>query len=52
MTASVCNDYPLRPDYLAQVVVPQDMTEREAERLCEFIKAMAQPSRASEVRNG
>lgn len=40
---SIANDYPLRPDYMAQIVVPRDMTEREAERLCEFIKSLAQP---------
>lgn len=45
MTPSICNDYPLRPDYLAQVVVPRDMTELEAERLCAFIKTLARPDR-------
>lgn len=43
-TKSVCNDFPLRLDYLAQVVVPRDMTAQEAERLCEFIRSLAQPT--------
>lgn len=50
MTPSICNDFPLRPDYLAQIVVPRDMTEREAERLCEFIKSLVQPDRDEAVK--
>jgi len=34
--------FPLRPNYLAQVVIPRDMTNDEAERLCAFIRALAQ----------
>jgi hypothetical protein len=34
--------FPLRPNLLAQVVIPRDMTKDEAERLCAFIKALAQ----------
>ena len=34
--------FPLRPNYLAQVVIPRDLTKDEAERLCAFIKALAQ----------
>lgn len=41
--ASICNDFPLRPGYLAQIVVPRDMTTVEAARLAEFIKALALP---------
>lgn len=37
---SVCLEYPLRPDYLAQLVLPQDLTLREAQRLCEFIRTL------------
>lgn len=43
-TTSICNSYPLRPGYMAQVVVPRDMTQLEADRLCAFIRAMAQPT--------
>jgi len=34
--------YPLRSDYLAQVLVPRNMTIDEAERLCGFIRSLAQ----------
>lgn len=34
--------FPLRPNYLAQVVIPRDMTKEEAQRLCAFIMALAQ----------
>jgi hypothetical protein len=32
---------PMRSDFVAQIVVPKDMTQDEAERLCVFIKAIA-----------
>lgn len=35
-------NYPLRPEYLAQVVVPRDLKANEAQRLCEFVRSMAQ----------
>lgn len=34
--------FPLRPDFLAQVKIPRDLSKQEAERLCAFIKALAQ----------
>lgn len=34
--------FPLRPDFLAQVTVPRDMTKDEAKRLAVFIDALAQ----------
>ena len=34
--------FPLRPDFLAQVVVPRDMTSIEARRLTRFIMTLAQ----------
>lgn len=34
--------FPLRPDFLAQVTVPRDMTKDEAKRLAIFIDALAQ----------
>lgn len=33
--------FPLRPGYLAQVVIPRDMTKAEAARLCAFIQTLA-----------
>lgn len=42
--ASLCYDFPMRADYNAQLVIPRNMTVREAERLCEFIKAIAASS--------
>jgi hypothetical protein len=35
-------DYPLRTDFLAQVVVPRDMKAEEARRLSRFIMTLAQ----------
>lgn len=35
--------FPLRPDFMAQVVVPQDMTAAEARRLIEFIATLVRP---------
>jgi hypothetical protein len=37
--------FPLRSDYLAQVVIPRNMTMDEAERLCSFIKSLAQAAK-------
>lgn len=42
-TTSLALPFNLRPGYLAQIVVPLDMTKQEAERLCAFIKSLAQP---------
>jgi hypothetical protein len=36
--------YPLRKDYLAQVVVPRTLTREEAQRLCAFVQSLVQPS--------
>jgi hypothetical protein len=36
-------DYPLREGFLAQVVLPRDLTTAEAARLYAFIKALALP---------
>lgn len=40
---TVCLPFPLRPGYLAQVLVPADMTRAEANRLEAFIMSLAQP---------
>lgn len=37
----LCNDFPMRPDFLAQVVIPRDMTKAEAQRLANFVLALA-----------
>jgi len=41
--ASLALDYPIRKDFLAQVIVPRDLTVEEAQRLCEFVKTLASP---------
>jgi hypothetical protein len=33
--------FPLRPDFLAEVVVPKDMTALEARRLCAMLLTLA-----------
>lgn len=35
-------EFPLRPDFLAQIVIPRDMKAAEAQRLSRFIMALAQ----------
>jgi hypothetical protein len=35
--------FPLRAGYMAQVVLPRDMTKKEAERLCAFVMSLAKP---------
>lgn len=34
-------EFPLRADFLAQVIVPRDMKAEEARRLCAFVKTLA-----------
>lgn len=36
-------NYPLRPDMLAFVQVPRDLTQAEAERLCAMILTLPMP---------
>jgi len=31
----------MRADFLAQIIIPRDMTNEEADRLCTFIKVYA-----------
>lgn len=38
---SLALPFPLRPGYLAQIVIPRDMTKDEASRLCAFISTLA-----------
>lgn len=36
-------DIPLRPDFIAQIVVPRDLTTLEAKRMRDFLAALAVP---------
>ncbi len=36
--------YPMAPDFMAQVVVPRDMTDHEARKLCAFVMTLATPT--------
>jgi hypothetical protein len=38
-----CYEYPLRADFMAQAVLPRNLTKKEAERICAFIMTLAQP---------
>lgn len=42
-TRSLFLDFNIRPDFLAQIILPYDMTEKEAARLIAFINALAVP---------
>ena len=39
--ANLVMPFPLRADYLAQIVIPRDLKKDEADRLCAFIQALA-----------
>jgi hypothetical protein len=47
--AGLSLDYPLRPDLLAQVVVPRDLTVEEARRMGAFLVTLAVDFRAAEA---
>jgi hypothetical protein len=49
MIETLCMPFPLRPGYLAQVVVPRDMTRDEAERLCAFVNSLAHDAALEEA---
>lgn len=38
---SLMMPFPLRPTFVAQLVIPRDLSKDEAERLCAFIRALA-----------
>lgn len=38
---SLMMPFPLRPTFLAQIIIPRDLTKDEAVRLCTFIQALA-----------
>jgi hypothetical protein len=52
----LCYEYPLRRDhsctFMAQVVLPRDLTTNDAERLCAFIMTLAQPSLSPQPHEG
>ncbi|MES2245179.1 MAG: hypothetical protein V4639_20140 [Pseudomonadota bacterium] len=39
---SLMMPFPLRPNFLAQIIIPRDLTKEEATRLCNFIQALSQ----------
>jgi hypothetical protein len=41
-TVGFCYEYPLRPDFVAQAVLPRDLTPQEAARICAFIRSLAE----------
>lgn len=45
VTQRIYYEYPLRRDpwFWAQVIVPRNMTTKEADRLCAFIMTLSQP---------
>jgi len=43
MTPDLCLDYPLRRNFNAQLVLPRDLTELEAKRLCAFVMTLVGP---------
>lgn len=40
---ALCMPFPIRSHFMAQIVVPRDMTAAEAERLCVFVRTLAEP---------
>lgn len=44
---SLAMPFPLRPTFLAQIIIPRDLTKDEAARLCNFIQALAQDGQPS-----
>ena len=38
---SLMMPFPLRPSFLAQIIIPRDLSKDEANRLCNFIQALA-----------
>lgn len=49
MTRNLTLPFPMRERYLAQLVVPDDMTKDEADRLCAFVMSIAVPENESDV---
>lgn len=45
-TRGLAINFPMRPDFLAQVIVPPNMTEAEAKRLCAMIMTLPLPKQS------
>jgi hypothetical protein len=45
--ARICHEYPLRDRFMAQAVLPKDLTAFEAAKLCAFVMTLVQPERPS-----
>jgi hypothetical protein len=43
MMKVLCHQFPLRTNYLVQVVIPADMTKEEAARLVAFVMSLTTP---------
>lgn len=43
---AICYPFPLRPDLIAQVLVPRNLSKPEADRLCDFVRSLATPDAA------
>lgn len=42
--ASLCLPFPMRDGrYMAQIVIPRDLTQAEADRLCAFVQTLVIP---------
>jgi hypothetical protein len=42
---SLCLPFPIRHGVLGQIVVPRDLTQQEADRLCSFVMQFADVGR-------
>ena len=40
---SLALPFPLRPGYMAQLIIPRDLTTADADRLCAFIRSLVAP---------
>jgi hypothetical protein len=43
----ICHEFPLREKFLAQAVLPRDLTAFEAAKLCAFVMTLVQPDMPS-----
>ena len=43
LSGSICHQFPLRANYLAQVVLPLNLSKAEADRLCAFVMSLSHP---------
>lgn len=45
----VTYDFPIRPDLIIRIVLPAELTESDAERLCAFVRALAMPNESAKI---